>query len=289
MPTGSKAYRALRSVATAWTRVDASMQRVAGAGRHALGGFLAEALDREEQSAIGSALYEARRVTERGLETWEQRWFAEHLPRAPADILVGGAGRGREAVELLRRGYRVSAFDPWPEGLDECRARMGPESLVVCARYEDLAAASIDDRPDSPAGELVSRTYDAVLLGWGSLGHVLDPEERRRLVITLDRLAPRGPILASFLSREDSGPEPEGRMARAGRSAGRALARWRGTRPAPDAVFGSHFGFVQLLARAELEQLAASVGRELEWRSGVYAHVTWWPRARGGYSVPPHA
>ncbi|MBW2212243.1 MAG: hypothetical protein JRG67_14615, partial [Deltaproteobacteria bacterium] len=41
-------------------------------------------------------------------------------------------------------------------------------------------------------------TFDAVLLGWGSFGHVLQRADRLELLRACDHIAPHGPILLSI-------------------------------------------------------------------------------------------
>src|SRR5262245_56525850 len=43
---------------------------------------------------------------------WEERAICDFFPPAPARILVGAAGGGREPLALIEKGYSVVAFEP---------------------------------------------------------------------------------------------------------------------------------------------------------------------------------
>src|SRR4051794_9728091 len=46
------------------------------------------------------------------LFAWETAAIGRFFPPAPARLLIGGAGGGREAFALAERGYEVVAFEP---------------------------------------------------------------------------------------------------------------------------------------------------------------------------------
>jgi SAM-dependent methyltransferase len=67
----------------------------------------------------------------------------------PADGAVDlGCGDGRDAIELLRRGWSVTAIDAEPEALARLAARpdlpAGAKLSTVCARFEDAAWSDCD-------------------------------------------------------------------------------------------------------------------------------------------------
>jgi hypothetical protein len=118
-----------------------------------------------------------------------------------------------------------------------------------------------------------------VLLGWGSLAHVLDDEERRRLLRALTRLCPRGPLLASFFCEYGGdGDRTQGRAERLGAACGRRLATLRNVRvaPSPRERFTLHAGFARMYSRAEIEALVEAVGRKVVWEEDEtdYPHAT---------------
>jgi len=273
----ARGYRLIRAGVLGLSAGEAVLQRALSGVMRAAGGFLSEALTGGEREELGTALYDraVTRTPRHGLFTWERDWFARRLPAPPAPLLVGGAGDGREAAALKEWGYEVDAFDPAARATRTCAARLGRGARVAACRYEDLSRAVLDGGR-GPAAAFAARRYRAVLLGWGSLTHVLDAGERERLLAACDRLCPDGPILASFwLKATDADPAP-GRAERAGRTLGRAVGRLRDAEPSGDFRFGWWFGFAHAFGRAELEALAARAGRRVVWEeaAGGYPHVT---------------
>jgi hypothetical protein len=219
------------------------------------------------------ALYDAS-PRHRGLapQAWEPAWLARRLPAAPARVLVGGCGAGRELLALQAAGFAVDAFDPAPALGALARRRAG--TRVGVFRYEELARAVLDG--DGPAAAWAEERYEAVLLGWGSLSHVLERGEQARLVRALDRLCPRGPILASFWSCDEM-PHPATRAERQGQAIGRRVAALRGLAGAAGTAqaFLLDAGFLHRFSRGEIEGLASAVEREVIWEEdGGFVHVT---------------
>lgn len=262
----SLCYRGLQATHRFGTRLHHSAQRV-------VAGLCAEALSTEEKSLLTVRIYDAfPDYFEVGdtLYAWEEPWFAARLPPAPARVLVGACGTGREAVALADRGYRVDAVEPAPDFVVESRRRLGGRGQVFRASYEQLSALLLD-RPDSGSNPLQRTRYDAVILGSGSLTHVLEPMEQRRLMRALSQLCPQGPILASFFcDPDDALPPPEGHALRLGRRLGRLVARARRLRsaPSPRLSYRPHSGFAYTYTPREIERLARSVGREVAWEHG---------------------
>lgn len=79
---------------------------------------------------------------------------AEGGPAPGALALDLGAGEGRDAVELLRRGYRVIAIDVEPRAFERLRARpdlVRPEALeTVVGRFEAI---------DLPVADLINASF----------------------------------------------------------------------------------------------------------------------------------
>jgi hypothetical protein len=216
---------------------------------------------------------------------WEESWLARDLPRAPARVLLGGAGRGRETRWLIDRGYTVVAFDPAPGSVAQHNVAC-PEAASVVLDYESLARASYARETGSPtrvvqdeaSHVLDSAPYDAVLLGWGSLTHVLQEHDQDALFETLAELVPHGPILASFFVRMSNTSVPGYSRAHAlGAQLGAALSR----APLDSALEAGrvrclpHAGFVYSFDRDRLAQLAQRSGRTLAlYADATYPHAT---------------
>jgi hypothetical protein len=232
--------------------------------------FLSEALTADEKSRLTVQRYNGYSPYQRlddSLEPWERTWFTRRLPRPPAHLLLGACGAGRELHALVDEGFRVDAFEPATELAEATRRRVGERARVLAFRYEDLSGAVLDGA--GRLGGIADQRYDAVLLGLGSLSHVLDPGERMRLFRTLDRLCPAGPLLASFwcAGRTIERRRLAGRIAAGGQALGRAAARLRGIagRTAAPQFFGVRFGFACAFERGEVEALGAAIGRTVLW------------------------
>jgi hypothetical protein len=195
----SARYRLLRSWALRSREIQRGLRRAEQLVEAWTGSVLRRALRDREKESLSIELYEASfdpRNDREGLYPWETQWFERRLPSPPASILVGAAGAGREAVALQSLGYRVHAFEPSGSPFRLCRRRLGSE-LVDQASYQDLIATVL--REERTALRLSSSSrFDAVLLGWGSFGHVLRRADRSDLLRACDQIAPNGPILFSL-------------------------------------------------------------------------------------------
>jgi hypothetical protein len=211
--------------------------------------------------------------TKRGLDQWESEWYRASLPTPPATLLVTAAGSGREAAALVAQGYTVDALEPEPGFAARCATIPGLRAVVV-ADHDQLAAAVLDEAP-GPAAVLSDRTYDAVIVGWGSFTHLLDPAGRIRLARAADRLTPNGAILLSFFAAGDR-PLTASRAKKLGRALGARVARRRHITPgaAPDDRIVWHLGFVHSCSEAEIDALARTVERESSYEASPYGHAT---------------
>ncbi len=284
--TSSGGFKALAAAAAALGRLDRRTTRVLAAARASADGFFGQALSPKERAALGKALYnDSPEFSDPGkLFDWEARWFEGTLPKPGGRILVGGCGAGRELLALEAMGYRVDGFDPAPRYVQQCQERSLPDALVLVGDYESLTQTVLEDRPVGRLGELCQRRYEAVLLGWGSFTHVLEPNAQLRALQALARLCPDGPLLLSFWGEGLQGA-PRRRQGRAfglGQRLGGALGRWRGvTSPASDAeTYITTLGFGYTFGAGQLEGLALALGRRLEWTPDpqVYGHAALWPR-----------
>lgn len=254
------AARVLQSVAT----VDLAVSRVQGAYRHFFEGLLPSVLTDAELTNLSTRLYDRRGPNQFGHEplTWELQWLEKHLPNSPAHILVGGAGYGRECAWLQQLGHSVDACEPSRAAAVQCqRVVASSGGTCVVASHEDFADAVLDGTVNA-ATPLSRRAYDVVVLGWGSLSHVLDPEQRARIIDASSRIA-GGPILAS--ARVSNHTTRPFRAERFGRTVGLRF----GGRDLPFGIlFQPEVGFAATLSPAELERIARRAHRRLEWTPG---------------------
>ncbi len=196
-------------------------------------------------------------------------------------ILLGGAGGGRELAALSVLGYEVVAFEPSSLVDDLTRAaRVAPTPCAALrGDYDALhRALTVGDGP--LASVAPPARFDAVLLGWASLSHVLDPSAQRGLLRSLRRAFPEAPVLLS-VHRHDGVAAPL--AARAVRRVARGL-RWPGA-ALSDAVAVMPFaGFVYRFTEAELRALAADTGYDATVHLTPYAHAVLSPSR----AVGPH-
>lgn len=203
-----------------------------------------------------------------GLARWEEDAFARpEWPRS-GKILIAGAGGGREVRALAQRGYAVRGFEPLGSFAEACARECAAVLDATCVEgsYADLVEAA-----RGGTGRLASLVgaapFDAILLGWGSLAHVVDPERVEAIFDAARKLGPRAPLLTSFYSWETLGT---GRIERFGRALGRLFSALGapGRRPA-GAVFVPQAGFVQTHTAEALEALAARRGYQVAWLSSA--------------------
>jgi SAM-dependent methyltransferase len=204
----------------------------------------------EDRGALTLASYDRNALFrspehERRVFPWEREAVRRFFPPAPARVLVGGAGSGREVLWLTSLGYEVAAFEPAP-ALARLAALRASEQVLSCvtAGYEDLVSGIPEIRRHAP--------YAAVVLGWGSLSHVADPRARNALFERVRALAPDGPVLLSWIPPKPSGPRREKL---------RAVLRGFGLRARlPNDSYQAHLGFIHSFDEAELALLARGAG-----------------------------
>jgi 2-polyprenyl-3-methyl-5-hydroxy-6-metoxy-1,4-benzoquinol methylase len=192
---------------------------------------------------------------EQGLFPWENRLVDEFFPRPPAHILVPACGGGREIVPLLRRGYSVTAFDPVEKFVRvaaERTAGFGDQARVLRLSFDDLLKGPVQP-PGGP--------FDAVLVGWGALAHVLRPQDAQNLLRRLREASSGGPIVVSFFSPNRAAVAAGSRRARF-----RAvLSRLTGSDFSdPGLSFQPLAGAMRYYDRAQLEMMSRSAGLAVE-------------------------
>ena len=127
-----------------------------------------------------------------GTSKWEQpeadvMAFAQNLP-AGAFILDLGAGVGRHALALARKGFAVAALDAAPEGIVEITRIAAAEDLTVDARTGLMTALPFADA-----------VFDHVL-SWNVIYHG-DEDVLRATIAEIARvLKPGGTFLGTLLS-----------------------------------------------------------------------------------------
>jgi hypothetical protein len=182
-------------------------------------------------------------------------------------------------VGLIEKGFQVDAFDLAPRLAALASDAVGNRGRVLAFGYQQLADAVLDSASGT-ASTFGRERYAAVLLGWGSLTHVIDPSERARLFRALDILCPDGPLLASFWCTNGFAPETaeSGRPERWAYALGRFVARLRGIHPQHSypQSFKLQRGFGYTFEPKEIDDLGLLINRRVIWEQDetTYAHVT---------------
>lgn len=206
MKTRALKVELARRIVSGSSRLRSALSGIDQALESWVGVLLRHVLSMDEKQALTVALYDDAFNPANdfgGLYPWEERWFTRRLPAAPARILVGAAGCGREAKALERLGYSVVALEPSPRAAQRCRQTLAPSSTVIDGSYQDLIDMAFGES-DAPSPLTRHDRFDAIVLGWGSFGHVLRAEERFRLLSACDALCPAGPILFSLFRAAQS-------------------------------------------------------------------------------------
>lgn len=202
-----------------------------------------------------------------GLFDWEIAAISADPFPPSGRVLLGGAGGGRELRALVERGYDVVAFEPSePLAAGARRLAVNGASVVVTADYADLVNA-VESKSGPLAAPLANIDIDGVILGWGSLSHVLSTEDRTKLFRAIRTVAPRAPVLLSYLV---GGGPIRGRRLRFRR----LLSRMTSRTPDIDDRFLPWAGFFRTVSPTELEELASQNGYALVWsRRSPYSHA----------------
>jgi ubiquinone/menaquinone biosynthesis C-methylase UbiE len=141
-------------------------------------------------------------ASEREWERLERLWVEFHVNMhfinahlAPASrILDVGAGPGRYAIELAKRGHRVYVGDLTPEQVRLAREKI--EEAGVSAHVEAIEVLDVRD-----LHHLENASFDAVL-ALGPFYHLQAHDDRRRAAEEIARLLkPGGVAFAAFMPR----------------------------------------------------------------------------------------
>ena len=125
--------------------------------------------------------------------------LARHLPPpgGSQQILDAGGGPGRYTLALARQGYRMTLLDLSPALLDLARARIAEARSEVANRIDAIIEGSVTDLATFDAAR-----FDAVLCLGGILSHLPEPDDRRRALAELRRVArPGGLLFISVFNR----------------------------------------------------------------------------------------
>jgi len=272
----------------AWIRAILALDRTAERAGNVLSSVRDEAIlawvPPSERAALTAAVYAdlpsylpGGSRFQRELFGWEERILALSSFPKSGRVLIGGAGPGRELVAFVERGFRAVAFDPCLPFVEAARSLVPADKAdVVHASYADLV-----DAVAGRGGPLLQLAegppFDAVVLGWGSLSHVMPAAARVELLRALPALCPKGPVLASFALVTEAPPagSPAGSKGRVRNGLRRAFAALGAPGVSEDRDhFLASTGFFAYLTRPEVTVLAGDAGYEIaRFEEAPYPHV----------------
>jgi hypothetical protein len=201
-------------------------------------------------------------IFEMGLFDWELRAIAEPpFPRS-GRILLGGAGGGRELVELCRRGFDVVAFEPSGRLCESARQVIAsfPRADVVQASYRDLVNAA-NEHAGPLAPHVLNTSFDAIFFGWASFNFALADLNACELLSAARLISPQAPILLSVgMSLAETGRL--GRLRRVLRRINKLLGAPSARRPGDYWCVG---GFGHLLSEDEFISAVRDSGYRLQY------------------------
>jgi len=198
-----------------------------------------------------------------GLFDWERELLAQPIVPSHGRVLLGGAGGGRETVALHELGYEVFAFEPAGELVRAGAAAVEalPGATITQGSYDDLVRAARGER--NALSTVFTSRFDVVILGWGSISHVMEDADRVAILHAMRSVAPNAPLLVSF-DEPAVLEKPGGALDRTRRM----LRRFFALIGAPGRVregdrFVSWAGFFRESTAAEMEALARDAGYQV--------------------------
>lgn len=197
---------------------------------------------------------------------WERRAVDKYFPAAPARVLVGGSGGGREVLQLAARGYEVIAFDPVRTLIEAMPPPgSGPGHITACVgSYEALPVA--ESREGAPLSLDELRPFGAAICGWASVAHVRTDAGRLAALRAMAALVD-GPMLVSVYA-----PTWQPSSTRGIRG---GMSRWL---YGDGAMFMPGIGQVQTFDEVALRDLIARAGLEILFLDTSSA-IDNWPHA----------
>lgn len=126
----------------------------------------------------------------RGFFDWERSAVERYFP-AGSNVLVAGAGGGREILALRRAGYSAEGF--------ECNPAVVEASNAIFDHLGEARGVFLCSPDQVPSG---ASSYSAVIIGWTAYSHIPSRERRVTFLRALrQRTLPGSPLLLSFFAR----------------------------------------------------------------------------------------
>jgi 2-polyprenyl-3-methyl-5-hydroxy-6-metoxy-1,4-benzoquinol methylase len=170
----------------AWTRSVHSLSWL-----HVLNADDLDAVTMASYSNQAGAEFDSEEHNLGGLWSWEEAAFRQCLSER-ANVLIAGAGGGREMIALAKMGFNVFGFDASEDLTKACR-----DNLQEAGVPGEIVFA--------PPGEVPSRsqTYDALVVGRGVYHHIPGRARRIKFLKACRQLLKDGSplVMGDFLTR----------------------------------------------------------------------------------------
>lgn len=196
-----------------------------------------------ERYYSGHEMYVSERVNAQGLRSWEETVIDRHF-RDLKEILLVGAGGGRETIALARRGVVVDAFECNRKLVEHANRLLGHLGLSTT---QQVAAPN-----ECP---ITGKNYDGAIIGWCAYMHIARRSRRIHLLREIRRqLKVAAPLVLSFRVR----PSDDGYWRRVWRIA--SVARRALRRSPPELGDDLVRAFVHLFSLDEVVDEVSTAG-----------------------------
>ena len=135
-----------------------------------------------------NTIYVEDEYNEKGLYDWEEYIVKNHFAEVKTIMLIA-AGGGREVIGLSRMGFRVDAF--------ECNPALVEYGNKLLNKNKIESSISHLPRNTVPSQ---TKTYDAVIIGWGAYSHIKGRPSRIKFLKDLQAfMHPGSRLMISFI------------------------------------------------------------------------------------------
>ena len=137
-----------------------------------------------------SDLYFTSEYNKKGLLKWEQEMVEKYF-RSCQNLLLIGAGGGREVFALQNMGYAVDAFECNPALQESGNKFLASKGLAPCIK--------VVERDACPKGD---SKYDGAIIGWGTYTLIQGADRRSDFLEAVrSQIGNEANILLSFFTR----------------------------------------------------------------------------------------
>jgi hypothetical protein len=135
-------------------------------------------------------MYQDESYNRSGLWDWEAEIISKYF-QASTQILLAGAGGGREIYALSKQGYQVDGF--------ECNPQFAAYANRFLKQENIDSEVMLSPRDTCPS---LNRIYNGAIIGWGAYTNIQGKQHRINFLQQIrSHLAPESPILLSFYPR----------------------------------------------------------------------------------------